>query len=375
MKLIINAGGNIGGGPLQVAIAIINELMKFPVHEYHMFISPKTSLQIDRSKFGENCAFYDIPSMPFYKYNQYFSKLERKIKPDIILSLYGPTYWRPDGFHIEPYAHGYYIYDDSPYLYNLKGLAKFKLLINKFCHLNYYRYEADAFICETDDVRNRSRMLIGEQKEYYTVSNTCGSQYLDFSFRNKLRRLPERKKNEFRLVTLSRYYSHKNIEIVKKVVDELKRRNMFNVKFILTIEQVYYGQIFGDKYLENVITVGSIPVNEAPSLYEECDAMFLPTLVECFSASYPEAMAIKKPILTSDLGFAHSICQDAALFFDPLNAIDIANEIIKLMNNKDLYDELIKLGSKRLLDFPTANQRAKAYLDICERHLFQNQQI
>ena len=92
--------------------------------------------------------------------------------------------------------------------------------------------------------------------------------------------------------------------------------------------------------------------------------MFLPTLLECFSANYPEAMAMELPILTSDLDFAHSICHDAALFFNPTDPAQIAENIIKIVESQPLREDLIKKGKQNLSCFPTPSQKAKAYLSI-----------
>ncbi|HTL09366.1 MAG TPA: hypothetical protein VL307_13945, partial [Chitinophagaceae bacterium] len=90
-------------------------------------------------------------------------------------------------------------------------------------------------------------------------------------------------------------------------------------------------------------------------------------MLECFSASYPEAMVMQKPVLTSDLSFARSICRDAAMYFDPLNPADIADTIVRLMTDKSLYDRLVMNGLQRVKDFPTAAQRAAAYIALCEQ--------
>ena len=94
--------------------------------------------------------------------------------------------------------------------------------------------------------------------------------------------------------------------------------------------------------------------------------MFLPTLLECFSASYVEAKKMEKPIITSDMGFAHTICENAAMYADPMDANDIADKIVKLVNSKKLQHKLIENGLNRLKTFGTAERRAKQYLDICE---------
>lgn len=95
--------------------------------------------------------------------------------------------------------------------------------------------------------------------------------------------------------------------------------------------------------------------------------MFLPTLLECFSASYAEAMVMKKPILTSDLGFAHTVCKDAAVYFDPDDANDVAEKIIGLINSPEKQAELISKGTAQLGQFGSAEHRAIKILELCKR--------
>ena len=94
--------------------------------------------------------------------------------------------------------------------------------------------------------------------------------------------------------------------------------------------------------------------------------MMLPTLAECFSSSYPEAMISSLPILTSDLDFARSICGNSALYFDPLDPVDIVSKIIQLYNDSSLRSNLILLGKRRLDHFDSASQRADKILNICQ---------
>lgn len=95
--------------------------------------------------------------------------------------------------------------------------------------------------------------------------------------------------------------------------------------------------------------------------------MFLPTLLECFSASYAEAMVMKKPILTSDLGFAHTVCNDAAIYFNPDDANDVADKIIYLMNSPEKQSDLITKGLAQLKQFGSAEDRAREVLKACKQ--------
>ena len=96
--------------------------------------------------------------------------------------------------------------------------------------------------------------------------------------------------------------------------------------------------------------------------------MFLPTLLECFSASYPEAMYMKCPILTSNLSFAHSLCGDSAIYFDPLNPKDIAEKILYLAREKEVQNSLIAKGTAQLSFFDSFDTRADKYLQIIEQN-------
>jgi len=216
---------------------------------------------------------------------------------------------------------------------------------------------------QTDDVNQRLQAFLG-RSDVHTVSNTCSAAYYD-SHRGAPK-LPNSQGGEFRALTLSALYTHKNLEIIRAVVDEFRRRGRPSPRFVLTIQQADYDLVFGENYIDEVVTVGPVSPSECPSLYEECDAMFLPTLLECFSASYPEAMIMQKPILTSALGFAQTVCQDAALYFDPLNANEIADQFERLMDSEKLKNDLIELGELRVKTFNDAHQRAKAFLSICE---------
>ena len=198
----------------------------------------------------------------------------------------------------------------------------------------------------------------------YTISNTYNNAYdLQKEYPNKL---PSRTEGEIRLLTISAHYKHKNFEIIPKTIEVLKSRGVTNVKFVVTLPKEQFKEAFGDNPSSNIINVGFVPTLEGASLYKECDFMFLPTLLECFSASYAEAMVMKKPILTSDLGFAHTVCKDAAVYFDPDDAYDVADKIIRLINSPEQQAELVSMGTEQLSQFGSAQQRAIKILELCK---------
>ena len=199
----------------------------------------------------------------------------------------------------------------------------------------------------------------------FTVSNTYSEYFDSFEpLRNNF--LPIKQENEFRLLCLCSFAPHKNLEILNAVIPQLKKQTAINFTFVLTVDEVAFQNKLSKEAKNSIINLGRVDVSDCPQLYFEIDALFLPTLLECFSANYPEAMRMKKPILTSYMPFAKAIAGSAAAYFNPLDYQDISNKIIEVASNQDMQTKLINEGIIRLNSFNNASERAKAYLEICK---------
>ena len=289
--------------------------------------------------------------------------LEAEIRPDCVFTSSGPPYWRSSAPHLVGFNLGLYIYPESPYIRSLSGMRRMRFEVKKKIHKRLLIKQADAFVVQTNDVNRRIQEWLGTN-QVFTVSNTHSGFFLNPP--RAPRRLPNQRGDIFRLLTVTSYYPHKNLEIIPKIVPLLRERIGQRFEFVLTLSLDEYRARIGSQVPDEVRLVGPVPANECPSLYSECDAMFLPTLAECFSASYPEAMVMRKPIVTTDLGFARSICGPAAMYFKPCDAEDAARVISEFVANKGLRDKLVEEGSNRLPVFDSPSQRARKILDVCE---------
>jgi glycosyltransferase involved in cell wall biosynthesis len=108
---------------------------------------------------------------------------------------------------------------------------------------------------------------------------------------------------------------------------------------------------------DRLVTLGPIAVNDGPALYRSCHICFLPTVLEMFSATYPEAMAMGMPIVTSNLDFAQDICRDAAVYFAPRNEDEAAERIFELINDRNQWETLVSRGYRRLAQLPTPEEQ------------------
>lgn len=370
MKLLINTASTHKGGGVQVAFSFIHECIKHRANEYHVIIGPSLRDKIITDNFPDNFHFYFINHRPATRVfslrstASFFKNLEKQINPDVVFTTSGPAYWRPKAKHLTGFNLGHHIYTDSPFFSIIPAKKKIRWFAKRNIAKYYFKRDSDAFVVQTDDVNQRLDSWLKNNKPIYTVSNTCSHYFYNpYSFPAKL---PKKSEGTFRFLLLSAYYRHKNIEIIADIIRNLPLDCKHNIQFVVTLEEEVYHKLFEKPIQKYVLNVGSVKLEEAPSLYQECDALFMPTLLECFSASYAEAMAMKKPIITTDLGFARSICQDAALYYDPLNADDALEKILALKNDAEMQQQLISKGTARLKVFNSPEERASKYLEICQ---------
>lgn len=370
MRLLINTATTFKGGGVQVAKSFIEECTQYPEHEFIVILGLNLTPLLDQKSFPSNFEFFQIPYRPatrvfsFKDPAEFLKKIENKYRPDIVFTTSGPAYWRPIAPHLMGYNLGHYIYSDSPYFQKIKLIRRLKWKLKGTIIKHYVKRDADAYVVQTEDVRYRLKEWLRTEKSIATISNTYGEQY-NHVLKISEKLLPESESNEFRFLILSAYYDHKNIEILNEIIPFLQRNENSNVKFVTTLPDEVFREIFTESAQKNILNVGPVKPDDCPQLYLETQAIFLPTLLECFSATYAEAMKMKSPIITTNLGFAKTICGNAALYYDPIDAQDAYNKIMSLVEDPILYKGLLENAEHEILKFNSASERAAKYIDIC----------
>ena len=373
MKILINTSNLYVGGGLQVALSFITELKELNTnHEYHIFLSLAVDKQIDQKEFTGNFYFYLIEKSPASLKTRKtivakLNSLEEHIKPDIVFSVFGPSYWKPKAKHLLGFADGW-AYNPESVAYNrLPLLKRIKMRLHVKYKSYYLKRDADYYVLETLDAKNKfSKVIDIDKSKTFVVGNTYSSIFdedecIQSNYEYFIN-LPKKQDNEFRLIYITHNHPNKNLTSINKILPLL---DGFNINFFLTLDDVSYRTLF-PVLTKNVINLGPIPQKSCPSVYKQCDALFAPTLLETFSAAYPEAMKMGKPILTSNYSFAKDVCQDAALYFDPLDPKDMIKKIKMLVRDKALLNKLAEKGRKRVKKFESARTRAEKYIAICE---------
>jgi len=176
----------------------------------------------------------------------------------------------------------------------------------------------------------------------------------------------ERSDDSIKLLLLSKYYPHKNLEVLLDLARLIRERKI-PIQFSITIEndEAYEARILLQEIKQQdagdiIRNIGHVGLNNIANIYLGHDGLFLPTLLESFSGTYIEAMYFDKPIFTSNMDFALEICKDAAFYFNPLDANDIINVIISAFSDPNVIAKKVKLGKEYILGYQQQNDVYKS---------------
>lgn len=363
MKLLINASNLHVGGGVQVAASFINELYFIDANiDLTIIVSSQVDLNILNSiknKYINQYFVIDVFGMKKYKGHNLniFSDFY-----DICFTIFGPIYHKTNAkIHVTGFAQPWIAYPNNLAYKKLKIKERVRKKLEFYVKECFFK-KSDYFIVEQDHVKNALCQQGFSSNSIFTVSNCLSSIYddkdswlnLDYDFKVT---------NNFRLGFIGRAYFHKNLDILKDVSLILSSKYNLNCDFLFTLTDEEMKEC-GFSELSNFKSVGEINVNQCPSFYEIIDALIFPSLLECFSAAPIEAMKMNKLVFASDLPFVSDICKGAAYYFDPMSADDIAKTIMHGVKSHELNLEKIRLGQEIITSLPSAQDRAKNYLDI-----------
>jgi len=111
------------------------------------------------------------------------------------------------------------------------------------------------------------------------------------------------------------------------------------------------GAAASSNWKNDIIFTGFFPTQNLPELYAGADFVVYPSMYEGFGMGALEAMACGVPVLCARAASLPETADHAALYFDPFSIEDIADRMITISNNNEIYKECRRLGLERVKDF------------------------
>lgn len=368
MNILINASNLGTGGATQVTDSLCSSLNRFPQDNFVVVLRPQMKSIAQKIINHSNVTLYEYGFKNTWRSyllsrDKFLDELVKKESINVVLSVFGPTWWTPRVPHLCGFALAHLIMPESPYFRNKTLCEQLKLKVNNWILTFFYRRCSKYYYTENEMISIRVKDLL-HCKRVATVTNYY-NQVFDLPENQNILKLP--KFNGTTILTISNAYPHKNLPISLDVVQSLRKNHCdFKFRFVFTIDEKEFPTI--PEELKNYfLFIGRVDISACPSLYEQSDVVFQPTLLECFTATYPEAMRMRRPIVTTDLAFARGLCGEAAVYYDALSGEAAAEAIYKVATNDKFRSQLIENGTNQLRIFDDYYQRSEKLIDISKQ--------
>jgi glycosyltransferase involved in cell wall biosynthesis len=308
--------------------------------EYKVFESDKINI-IDIPSFAKSNAFFLL------LYHYYFPKIIKEFDIDAILN-YGDIIIPGTTPQLYNFDWAYAAYPTGP---SWDCLSKSERI---FYGLKIYLFK--KYLYSATFIMVQTQLLLKRLQDIYGLNNlevVPNAVSLD-NFRNRDEHhfnLPE---GRTKLLYITFYYPHKNIEIFIDIARAIKNRNLpYTLVTTLAPEQHpnaarFLNTVETEGLEEIICNIGPVPMHHVAPLFEQCDGLLMPTLLESFSGSYVEAMFHQRPVFTSDMDFARGVCGEAAFYFDPLDATDILATVEQAFSASENIREMVDRGNIQL---------------------------
>jgi glycosyltransferase involved in cell wall biosynthesis len=296
---------------------------------------------------------------------------ESRLRPDGVFTLFGPSYVTFLSPHVVGCVDAWMTHPNWPsYRTRRFPFDMVKTYVKAFRKLQWLR-PANAWITQTETARQGLHRRLGFPLDrIYVVPNTCSRDYVE---NQAVQPFPE-KDAKVRILCFAAPYPHKNLICVPSVAAELaKIAPSLNFEFVLTLPPDHHtwkaiaGLASSLDVVDRVVNLGPIALADGPALYRGCHISFLPTLLETFSATYPESMAMGLPLVAADFDFARDACGNAALYYPYRDAHAAAECSWRLLNDRELWESQIARGKMVLNRLPNSEQRYHQYAACVKR--------
>lgn len=352
MKILIDASVCSKGGGVQVALALINNIAQDPTFDVICVTSPQVDMQLSpeiKAKISYYYAEVNENILGKRKQGKRLAEIENKHNPDLVFIVFGPSYWRPKSKSLQGFALPLMVYPET-------RDRVYKDTFVTYCYqklLNFYKARlmkknADYVAVETSAFKERVHHLLGIDNEHiFVVENSFNANFLEIETVNK-------KMDKLQIFVPTAYYPHKNLEILVDVAFELAKMQKTQLIFNFLLPETSAPwvnikskakQLGVEEYFH---TLGPVKNIQMAQLYAQTDFVLLPTVAEASTAVYPESFISRKVLLTSNVDFAVELCGDAAVYFDPHDAKDIAKKIVEIDSDPNKQQFLISMGLEQV---------------------------
>ncbi len=343
-KVLFNCSTNIVGGGVKNSALFITKTLIANNMNWIYAISPSVKVLLQEMGIELDERFFEFKESPSRCENarKELRELSRNYNCQLVYTMAGPAYVKFPVYHIQGISNAYITHAGFS-SFALKGfffkvLRYFLYVLVQF----YYSRKADYFVFQTEQARNSFIRRRGTKRSQTKVINNA----FDKEMLHQLTHLQKKNLNDFPKIVFcpGANYIHKAFQFIPQIVHELKKMVDFDFQFVLTLNKDSLWERIENEsksldVIENILNIGPYSYSVVARLYQQADLIFVPSLLETFSASYMEAIAARKPLLVADKNFAREVCLDYAEYCQPRNARLSAMKIAEMILNPSISED------------------------------------
>lgn len=378
LRIAVLAAGMRTGGGVTVGLNLIRSFGRVePQNDYFCVVPLDLGYEqvVEHLPHGRLFAYRHRGMLRRWMFETYrLPRLVRDFRPDVVMALAGRGLLRPGCTQVA-------FPQDPHFYYPLRQFGRetyFNILKKRYhaWHFGRQLRRTQLVLIQTPVVAQHLRDRFGYRGATFVCSTSVTPALREGRRGRPVPTALRALEGKFKLLYLTRYYAHKNLEaavpLFREFADDLR-----DVVLITTVRADHHASAPAflreiERYglRDRIVNVGPIPHDEVGAYYENVDALFMPTLLETFGIPYLEAMCFDLPVLTSDLDFAHAVCGEAALYFDPFSPRSMRDAILRVKNDSELRSKLTDAGRARLAEqFPDWDTLASGILEQVRRVL------
>lgn len=363
-SLLINASNLHVGGGVAVATSFVSHLST-SVHARKILVVASSAVDLNLRSLGIDVSTfkaYIIHNSFVWSSIKTFLLLNR-LNPKAIFTVFGPVYFPIIGsYHVMGLADPYLIYPDNYYLrlsssildrffYRCYILIK-SLFIPRTAHIIFETSAAEASFRSSRPVFRSNVVPSG----YHDV-HLSPKSWTPIAF-------PEdHSPSSIKLGLISKFYPHKDLQIIPAILEILNDRLSFAAVFFCTLSEDEFrkSKLSVSKYILNV---GPLTLAQCPTFYSHLDGVLFPSLLESYSAVVPEAFVHQKPLFVSDIPCIRDVAGDCAFYFQPHDPNSAALAIYAYYNRSSMLRTQDYRFNIPLSTVSSASKRSGSYLSL-----------
>jgi glycosyltransferase involved in cell wall biosynthesis len=356
------------GGGVQVAASLLDEIAQLTTVGEWQGVSDLIDAEVS-SEVLANLRPDTVERLAMKVVNRRPSRMASKLSDArgryaSVLTVFGPLYSAPRaGRRIMGYADVTSLYPDPSSTGVSPGTRARRSLRSHMSRMEASRQ--DLLVVETDAMKDRLRDVLGSScPQIEVVANAVNARVLDAELDVRIADVLERERRTADVLFSfpTRAYPHKNLKFLPLVRHQLLRRGI-DARFVVTLRHEEW-TAQSPEFRLACLNLGEVTVEQIATVMRLSDGIFFPSLLEAYSATPIEALALGTPLFASDRKFVRSTCRDAAVYFDPLDAMATAETLVRVVDDPGGQASRVVRGKDLVRQLPTATDRARSFLQL-----------